>query len=125
MLLPGIFQLLVAQAAEPQCDPSPRRMRPDHVVDETAVAGHKGIREFLPVLFRAGGDLVGIADLAAKVRHFSENAPSRVAMARKGWQRNHHDYSGTEIARFIVDLTRGDDVWKSAPWSAHVFSKLE
>jgi len=64
-----------------------------------------------------------IDDLAAKARHFSENEPSRLAMARKGWERNHRDYSGTEIARFIVDLTRGDEAWRSAPWAAHVFSK--
>jgi hypothetical protein len=57
------------------------------------------------------------ADLADKVRHFATHATERIAVARKGWERNHRDYNGTEIARFIVDGTRGDDAWKSAPWA--------
>ncbi len=57
------------------------------------------------------------ADLADKVRHFATHAAERIAVARKGWERNHRDYNGTEIARFIVDGTRGDDAWKSAPWA--------
>jgi hypothetical protein len=56
-------------------------------------------------------------DLADKVRHFATHAAERIAVARKGWERNHRDYNGTEIARFIVDGTRGDDAWKSAPWA--------
>ena len=47
----------------------------------------------------------------------------RLALARKGWERNHRDYSGTEIARFIVNLTRRDESWRQAPWSDHVFSR--
>ena len=61
------------------------------------------------------------ADLAEKVRHFATHPAERIAVAKKGWERNHRDYNGTEIARFIVDLTRRDDAWKSAPWAGHVF----
>lgn len=65
----------------------------------------------------------GIEELAAKVRHFSEHAGERIAMARKGWERNHRDYSGTEVARFIVELTVRGDGWHHAPWSKHVHGR--
>jgi hypothetical protein len=57
------------------------------------------------------------ADLAEKVRHFASRPAERIAVAKKGWERNHRDYNGTEIARFIVDLTLRDDAWKRAPWA--------
>ncbi len=44
----------------------------------------------------------GIDDLAEKVRHFAADRDARNAIARKGWERNHRDYSGTEVARIIV-----------------------
>lgn len=65
----------------------------------------------------------GVDELAEKVRHFSSHAAERIAIARKGWERNHRDYSGTEIARFIVNLTLRDDAWKAVPWASHVFRK--
>ncbi len=65
----------------------------------------------------------GVGDLAEKVRYFSSHDPERLAIARKGWERNHRDYSGTEIARFIVNLTLGNGEWKKAPWAEHVFVK--
>ncbi|QJE95378.1 glycosyltransferase [Luteolibacter luteus] len=65
----------------------------------------------------------GAGDLAEKVRYFSSHADERIAIARKGWERNHRDYSGTEIARFIVNLTLRDPAWVTAPWSSHVFEK--
>lgn len=43
-----------------------------------------------------------IDDLAEKVRHFSQATAERNDIARKGWKRNHRDYSGTEVARIIV-----------------------
>lgn len=60
-------------------------------------------------------------DLAAKARHFSTATDKRISLAMNGWNRNHRDYNGTEIARFIVNLTRRDDAWKQAPWAAHVY----
>ena len=49
----------------------------------------------------------GLDDLAAKVRRFAEDPGARQAVARRGWERNHRDYSGTEVARIIVEgLTR-------------------
>lgn len=44
-----------------------------------------------------------VNDLAEKVRHFAADRDARNAIAKKGWERNHRDYSGTEIARIIVD----------------------
>jgi spore maturation protein CgeB len=73
----------------------------------------------------AEDDLVyfdGADDLAAKVRHYSSHAAERIKVATKGWERNHRDYSGTEVARFIVDLTMRDEAWKRAPWGEHVFA---
>jgi hypothetical protein len=63
----------------------------------------------------------GVTDLAEKVRYFSEMAVERVAIARKGWERNQRDYSGTEVARFIVDLTMRDEGWRKASWAQHMF----
>lgn len=63
----------------------------------------------------------GIDDLAGKVRLYSTDPAARIAIARKGWERNHRDYSGVEIARFIVALTLRDGSWRDAPWSRHVF----
>lgn len=62
-------------------------------------------------------------DLAEKVRHYASRPEERLAMARKGWERNHRDYNGTEIARFIVALTLRDEAWRKAPWAAHVFER--
>ena len=62
-------------------------------------------------------------DLAEKVRYFSSHGGERIAIARKGWERNHRDYSGTEVARFIVNLTLRNPAWKAAPWASHVFGK--
>jgi spore maturation protein CgeB len=56
-------------------------------------------------------------DLAEKVRYFSSHDAERIAIARKGWERNHRDYSGTEVARFIVDLTLRDETWRTFPWA--------
>ena len=67
--------------------------------------------------------LNGMTAEAVAVKHGIGLANLRQTMARKGWERNHRDYSGTEIARFIVNLTRGDDFWRSAPWATHVFSE--
>jgi len=62
-----------------------------------------------------------IDDLVEKIRYFAENDAERLAIARRGCQRNHRDYNGTEIARFIVSLTVRDEKWRKAPWSRHVF----
>lgn len=48
----------------------------------------------------------GIDDLAEKALHFSSNRDERNAIAKKGWERNHRDYNGTEVARIIVDGTK-------------------
>ncbi len=45
----------------------------------------------------------GIDQLVEKIRHYAADRTSRVAIAEKGWARNHRDYSGTEVARIIVD----------------------
>ena len=66
----------------------------------------------------AGRDWLGIARDA-----FSASTSYMDANWRKGWERNHRDYSGTEIARFIVDLTVGDEAWRRVPWAAHVFTR--
>ncbi|WP_367874202.1 glycosyltransferase [Luteolibacter sp. Populi] len=63
----------------------------------------------------------GVGDLAEKVRYFSSQGQERLAIARKGWERNHRDYSGTEVARFIVDLTMRDEAWRKVPWAGSVF----
>jgi len=47
----------------------------------------------------------GLADLVEKVRHFAYDRTARNAIAQKGWQRNHRDYNGTEVARIIVEGT--------------------
>jgi len=49
----------------------------------------------------------GPDDLAEKVRHYAADRTSREAVARKGWERNHRDYNGTEVARIIVEGTTG------------------
>jgi hypothetical protein len=72
----------------------------------------------------AGDELVqfdGIDDLVEKIRRFAADDEQRNAIARRGCRRNHHDYNGTEIARFIVALTTRDPEWSKAPWSKHVF----
>lgn len=46
-----------------------------------------------------------IDDLAEKVRHYAMATEERLSIARKGWERNHRDYSGTEVAKIIVDGT--------------------
>jgi glycosyltransferase involved in cell wall biosynthesis len=63
----------------------------------------------------------GLDDLAEKVRRFAADPAARNAVARKGWERVHRDYSGLEIARFIVALTLRDASWRAAPWSRHVY----
>jgi hypothetical protein len=62
-----------------------------------------------------------VEDLAVRVRHFAARPDQRLAMARKGWERNHRDYNGTAIARFIVALSQRDPSWRDAPWAGHVF----
>lgn len=44
-----------------------------------------------------------IEDLAAKVRRYATDRGARTAIAEKGWERNHRDYSGTEVARILVN----------------------
>lgn len=63
----------------------------------------------------------GINDLAEKVRRFAADPAGRIAIARKGWERVHRDYSGRAIAHFIVALTLRDASWQDAAWSRHVF----
>lgn len=46
-----------------------------------------------------------IDDLAEKVRHFAQHSAERRTIAQKGWERNHRDYSGTEVAKIIVNGT--------------------
>jgi hypothetical protein len=46
-----------------------------------------------------------LPDLVEKIRHFSANCDARNAIAQKGWQRNHRDYNGTEVAKIIVEGT--------------------
>jgi hypothetical protein len=60
-------------------------------------------------------------DLVAKTRHFAAADAERTAIARRGRERNHRDYNGTEVARFIVALTMRDESWRQAPWSRHVY----
>lgn len=62
-----------------------------------------------------------LEDLALKIRHLAGNPEKRLAMARKGWERNHSQYNGTAIARFIIGLTLRDPAWRDAPWARHVF----
>lgn len=62
----------------------------------------------------------GIDDLAEKIRHYATNREERTAIARKGCERNHRDYNGTEVARFIVSLTNRTSAWRGAPWAEHV-----
>lgn len=59
--------------------------------------------------------------LLAAIRHYATHPDERIAIARKGWERNHRDYNGTAVAGFITDLTMRDAAWKDAPWSRHVF----
>jgi len=42
-------------------------------------------------------------DLVARVTRFAADRETRTAIARRGWQRVHRDYSGTDVARLIVD----------------------
>lgn len=42
-------------------------------------------------------------ELADKVRHYAADPVARRAIAHKGWERNHRDYNGTEVARIIVE----------------------
>ncbi len=44
-----------------------------------------------------------VEDLAAKVRRYATDRGARIAIAEKGWKRNHRDYSGTEVARILVN----------------------
>ncbi|MEM1083456.1 MAG: glycosyltransferase [Verrucomicrobiota bacterium] len=46
-----------------------------------------------------------LGDLAEKARHYATNRDARIAIAKKGWERNHRDYNGTEVARTIVEGT--------------------
>ncbi|WP_193210963.1 glycosyltransferase [Luteolibacter marinus] len=64
-----------------------------------------------------------VDELAETARRLSGDQNQRISLATKGWKRNHRDYNGTEIARFIVALTLGDESWRRAPWADHVFSK--
>lgn len=61
-----------------------------------------------------------VGDLAEKARHYAAHEVERLAIARKGWERNHREYNGTEIARFIVNLTLRDRAWKDVSWSDEV-----
>ncbi|MBB5350157.1 hypothetical protein HNR46_000378 [Haloferula luteola] len=55
-------------------------------------------------------------DLVSRIRHFVQHPDERRATAQRGWQRNHRDYSGTEIARTIVEKTLNSPV--AAPITA-------
>jgi len=63
----------------------------------------------------------GSADLIKKIRFYATHADERIAISRKGWERNHRDYNGTAVAGFITALTMRDDAWRAAPWAGHVF----
>lgn len=58
MLLPGVLQRLVAQFAQPQRDPTPRRMRHDDLVDKALGCGHERVGEARLIFLGAFGDLV-------------------------------------------------------------------
>lgn len=57
----------------------------------------------------------GIEELLATVRRFAADDALRLAVARKGWQRNHRDYSGTCVAGFLVRRTLGEPVAADEP----------
>lgn len=63
----------------------------------------------------------GTDDLVEKARYYANHRDERVAIARKGWERNHRDYSGTAVAGFITALTLRDAAWKAAPWAGEVY----
>jgi hypothetical protein len=57
-------------------------------------------------------------DLVATVRKFASDDALRIAVARKGWERNHRDYSGTCVARFMVSRTLGEtSAPADPPWA--------
>ncbi|MGE9270568.1 MAG: glycosyltransferase family protein [Verrucomicrobiales bacterium] len=47
-----------------------------------------------------------VDDLVDKIHHFAQSDEARIAIARRGWERNHHDYSGTKVAKIIIDGTQ-------------------
>src|SRR4051812_15089024 len=57
MLLPRILELLVAQLAEPECNPPPRGMGHDHLVDEALARRHERIGEARLIFGGAFGNL--------------------------------------------------------------------
>jgi len=65
----------------------------------------------------------GTGDLIEKIRYYAGHSAERIAIARKGWERNLLDYNGTAVARFILDLTLRDASWRDAPWANHVYLK--
>jgi spore maturation protein CgeB len=65
----------------------------------------------------------GAGDLVEKIRYYAGHRDARTAIARKGWERNHRDYNGTAVAKFILSLTLRDEAWRSAPWAEHIYSK--
>lgn len=62
-----------------------------------------------------------VDDLAAKVRELKQDDSECIRIAGNGWRKAHEVYSSRNVAKFIIDLTLGNDDWKSAPWSEHVF----
>ena len=64
----------------------------------------------------------GTDELVEKIRHYATHPDERLAIARKGWERNHRDYNGTAVAGFITALTMRDEAWRQAPWATHVYA---
>ena len=64
-----------------------------------------------------------LADVVTKIRALKQDDAECVRIAENGWRKAHEVYSARNVARFIIDLTLGNEDWKSIPWSRHVFEK--
>ena len=67
VLPPRHLDVLVAQHGERAGDAPPRRVRHDHLVDIAALGGDEGRQEAVLVFLGTGGDLVGVADVGARI----------------------------------------------------------
>ena len=54
--------------------------------------------------------------LVKQVRHFQQDDGHRRAVARAGWEFYHRHFSGSEVARFIVEATFGKAFTKDYIW---------
>ena len=75
MLLPRIFELLIAQLAKAHRDAPPGRVRHDHLVDEALARGDEGVGEALFIFGGALGNLGGVALSSRKMISTAPLAP--------------------------------------------------